>query len=61
LAYLDYTGLPVGLLLNFGRPSLGHRHVFWSNRVSEFRPNHQWLVVPDWLKQPAYPTELEQF
>lgn len=50
ITYLNHTGLPVGLLINFGERSLRPRRVFPSPQATEFRINHQWLFVPDWLK-----------
>jgi len=50
ITYLNHTGLPIGLLINFGERSLRHRRVFPSPQTAEFRVNHQWLFVPNWLK-----------
>ena len=50
VTYLNHTGLPIGLLINFGERSLRYRRVFPSPQTAEFRVNHQWLFVPDWLK-----------
>ena len=50
ITYLNHTGLPIGLLINFGERSLCHRRVFPSPQAAEFRVNHQWLFVPNWLK-----------
>jgi GxxExxY protein len=50
ITYLNHTGLPVGLLINFGERSLRSRRVFPSPQAAEFRINHQWLFTPDWLK-----------
>ena len=50
ITYLNHTGLPVGLLINFGERSLRSRRVFPSPQAVEYRINHQWLFVPDWLK-----------
>ena len=50
ITYLNHTGLPVGLLVNFGERSLRPHRVFPSPQASEFRVNHQWLFTPDWLK-----------
>jgi GxxExxY protein len=50
IAYLDHTGLQVGLLINLGERSLHPRRVFPSPAATEFRVNHQWLFVPDGLK-----------
>ena len=51
ITYLNHTGLPVGLLINFGERSLRVRRVFPSPQATEFRVNHQWLFVPDRLAQ----------
>jgi len=50
ITYLNHTGLPVGLLINFGGRSLRWRRVFPSPQAVEFRHNYQWMWVPDWLK-----------
>ena len=50
ITYLNHTGLPIGLLINFGERSLRPRRVFPSPQATEYRINHQWLFVPDWLK-----------
>lgn len=50
ITYLNHTGLPVGLLINFGERSLRWRRVFPSPQATEFRHNYQWMFVPDWLK-----------
>jgi len=50
ITYLNHTGLPIGLLINFGERSLRRRRVFPSPQAAEFRVNHQWLFVPNWLK-----------
>lgn len=50
ITYLNHTGLPVGLLVNFGERSLRYRRVFPSPQATEFRHNFQWMFVPDWLK-----------
>jgi GxxExxY protein len=50
ITYLNFTGLPIGLLINFGERSLCQRRVFPSSQASEFRYNFQWIFVPDWLK-----------
>lgn len=49
ITYLNHTGLPVGLLINFGERSLCIRRVFSSPQAKEFRVNHRWLFVPDSL------------
>jgi GxxExxY protein len=51
ITYLNHTGLPVGLLINFGERSLRVRRVFPSPQAMEFRVNHQWLFVPDRLSR----------
>jgi hypothetical protein len=50
ITYLNHTGLPVGLLINFGGRSLRWRRVFPSPQATEFRYNYQWMFVPGWLK-----------
>jgi len=50
ITYLNHTGLQIGLLINFGERSLRRRRVFPSPQTAEFRVNHQWLFVPNWLK-----------
>jgi len=50
VTYLNHTGLSIGLLVNFGERSLRRRRVFPSPQTAEFRVNHQWLFVPNWLK-----------
>jgi GxxExxY protein len=50
ITYLNHTGLPIGLLINFGERSLRQRRVFPSPQATEFRHNFQWIFVPDWLK-----------
>ncbi len=57
ITYLNHTGLPVGLLINFGERSLRHRRVFPSPQAAEFRHNYQWLFVPDWLKAEKHDTD----
>jgi GxxExxY protein len=50
ITYLNHTGLPVGLLINFGERSLRPRRVFPSPQTTELAQSHQWLFVPDKLK-----------
>ncbi len=50
IGYLVVSGLPVGLLINFGEKSLRHRRVFPPRAVKQANINRQWLFVPDWLK-----------
>ena len=50
ITYLNHTGLAIGLLINFGERSLRPRRIFPSPQAAEFRVNHQWLFVPNWLK-----------
>lgn len=50
ITYLTATGLPVGLLINFGQRSLEWRRILPPKKVIEHRVNRQWLFVPDWLK-----------
>jgi GxxExxY protein len=49
ITYLNHTGLPIGLLINFGERSLRPRRVFPSPQATEFH-NYQWMFVPDALK-----------
>ncbi len=50
VTYLNFTGLAIGLLINFGESSLHPRRVFPSPQAKEFQINHQWMFVPDWLQ-----------
>lgn len=50
ITYLNFTGLPIGLLINFGERSLRPRRVFPSPQAKEFQVNHQWMFTPDWLQ-----------
>ncbi len=50
ITYLNHTGLPVGLLVNFGGRSLQWRRVLPSPQATEFRHNYRWLFVPNWLR-----------
>ncbi|MBE9121301.1 GxxExxY protein [Tychonema sp. LEGE 07199] len=50
ITYLNHTALPIGLLMNFGDRRLLSRRVFPSPQATEFRDNHQWIFVPDWLQ-----------
>ena len=50
ITYLNHTGLPVGLLINFGERSLRPRRVFPSPQATELAHSHQWMFVPDRLK-----------
>lgn len=50
ITYLNHAGLPIGLLINLGERSLRYCRVFPSPQTAEFRVNHQWLFVPNWLK-----------
>lgn len=50
ITYLNHTGLAIGLLMNFGERKLNFRRVFPSPPATEFRYNHQWIFVPNWLK-----------
>jgi hypothetical protein len=50
ITYLNHTGLAIGLLMNFGERKLNFRRVLPSPPATEFRHNHQWVFVPDWLK-----------
>ncbi|MCS6861430.1 MAG: hypothetical protein NZT92_14030, partial [Abditibacteriales bacterium] len=48
---LAMTGLPIGLLIDCGRRSLDFRHIFPPPDPKPYRVNHQWLFVPDRLKE----------
>ncbi|MGD1704443.1 GxxExxY protein [Dapis sp. BLCC M229] len=50
ITYLNHTGLPIGLLINFGARSLQFRRIFPSPSPLKYPRNHQWIFVPDWLK-----------
>lgn len=50
ISYLAVTGCPLGLLINFGERSLKFRRIFPPQKVVERKISHQWLFVPDWLK-----------
>ncbi len=49
VTYLNHTGLPIGLLLNFGQRSLVFKRIFPSPQALK-QPNYHWLFIPDWLK-----------
>lgn len=57
ITYLNHTGLPIGLLINFGERSLRPRRVFPSPQAAEFRYDYQWIFVPDWLKAEKHDTD----
>lgn len=50
IGYLAVSGMPVGLLINFGERSLRYRRVFPPQKVIDHLVNRQWLFIPDWLK-----------
>ncbi len=50
ITYLNHTGLSIGLLLNFGEPSLHPHRIFPSTEKVELEYSYRWLFVPDWLK-----------
>lgn len=50
VTYLNFTGLLVGLLLNFGERKMRPHRIFPSNQESGQHIYHDWLFVPDWLK-----------
>ena len=54
ITYLNHTGLPIGLLINFGGRSLHCRRVFPSPQSTSFRRNCRWMFVPDWLRQHGF-------
>ena len=51
IGYLAVTGCPLGLLLNFGEPSLRVRRVLPPQKVIDHLLNRRWLFIPDWLKR----------
>jgi len=51
IGYLAVTGCPMGLLINFGERRLQYHRILPPLKVQEHQANHQWLFVPDWLKQ----------
>ena len=46
IGYLAVTGLPLGLLINFGARSLQWRRILPPQNITEHRVNRQWLYVP---------------
>jgi hypothetical protein len=50
IGYLAVSGLPVGLLINFGLHSLQYKRILPPSKIQEHLINRQWLFVPDWLK-----------
>lgn len=54
ISYLAISGKLIGLLINFGEPSLRYRRVFPPQKVIDHLVNRQWLYVPDWLKKEDY-------
>jgi|WetSurSiteA1Bulk_404760.scaffolds.fasta_scaffold04180_3 GxxExxY protein len=50
IGYLAVSGLPIGLLINFGERSLRYRRVLPPQKVIDHLVNRQWLFIPDWLK-----------
>ncbi len=51
IGYLAISTCPIGLLINFGERSLRYRRVFPPRKVTEHIINHQWLYVPDWMRE----------
>jgi GxxExxY protein len=51
IGYLAVTGCPLGLLINFGCRRLQYHRILPPLKIQEHQVNHQWLFVPDWLKQ----------
>jgi GxxExxY protein len=50
IGYLAVSGLPVGLLINFGLRSLQYKRILPPKKTQEHLVNRQWLFIPDWLK-----------
>ncbi len=50
IGYLAISACPIGLLINFGEPSLHYRRIFPPKKVIDHLVNRRWLYVPDWLK-----------
>jgi hypothetical protein len=48
---LAVSGCQPGLLFNIGERNLAHRRVFPRQKVIDDLVNHQWLFVPERLKQ----------
>ena len=51
IGYLAVTGLPLGLLFNFGTRSLQWKRILPPKDITEHRVNRQWLFVPNWLRE----------
>lgn len=51
IGYLAVTGCLLGLLINFGEPSLHFRRVLPPRKVLDHLVNRRWLFIPDWLKR----------
>jgi GxxExxY protein len=51
IGYLAVTGCPIGLLINFGEKRLQFQRIFPPLKLQDHLVNHDWLFVPDWLKQ----------
>ena len=50
ISYLAVSGNPLGLLINFGERSLRYRRILPPQKVIDHQVTHQWLFIPDWLK-----------
>ena len=50
IGYLAVSGNPLGLLINFGERSLRYRRVLPPQKVIDHLVNHQWLFIPEWLR-----------
>jgi GxxExxY protein len=51
IGYLAVTGCPLGLLINFGEKRLQFQRIFPPAKLQDHLVNHDWLFIPDWLKQ----------
>ena len=50
ISYLAVSRLPVGLSSNFREQSVRYLRVFPHQKVIDHLLNHQWLFIPEWLK-----------
>ncbi|OGO29350.1 MAG: hypothetical protein A2136_02030 [Chloroflexi bacterium RBG_16_54_11] len=51
IGYLAVSCLPIGLLINFGEPSLRNRRVFPPQKIIDHLINRQWLFIPDGIRK----------